>query len=242
MPRDVAKHRWEIAACLVLLAASGLLFYLVPGLDLAISGWFYSAGRGFVMAKTLPVVVMRDIGIWLTIATIVALIAVAVVWSKVPDAKRHWFSDRPERDWAFLVATMAIGPGFLVHVIFKHFWGRARPVHLEQFGGIKHFTPAWVVSDQCGPWNCSFVSGEAAASAMLFAFCVVAPKRWKAPIFCGALAVMLAVSFARLAAGGHFLSDVVTAWLLMVLVILVVRDQVYFGAMLGPLKRWVPIQ
>jgi lipid A 4'-phosphatase len=97
-----------------------------------------------------------------------------------------------------------------------------------------------VPTNQCG-WGCSFVSGEAAASAFILAFCVIVPARGRPSVLIVGILITLAVSFARIAAGGHFLSDVVTAWFLTLLLMLVLHAQLYHGALLGPLKRWWPL-
>ena len=230
-----------IVLCFVALVASAVVFYLFPGIDLAVSSPFFVRDQGFYLGKTLPIVAIRNFGISITVLTIVGLIAVGLWWSLRPDALRQWPSVRPWTDWLFMAACMAVGPGLVVNLIFKPVWGRARPVHIGQFGGRDQFTSAWTVAGQC-KWNCSFVSGEAAASALILAFCFVVPARWRMTALLAACAVTLAVSFARIAAGGHFFSDVVTAWILMLLVILVLRAQIYHGALLGPLKQWLPSQ
>ena len=230
-----------IAICAALLLASAIIFASMPALDLWASGWFYSPASGFYLGKTWPIVGIRDIGIAITVTTIIALIAVGLWWQARPQSMALWPSATPRADWIFVTLGLLVGPGLIVNLIFKPIWGRARPVHIEQFGGTDHFTPAWVIAHQC-QWNCSFFSGEAAATAFNLALCLVTPPRWRTAAFIAAAGVTLAVSFARMAAGGHFLSDVVTAWLMMVLILLVLHAQVYHGLWLGPLKRFWPIR
>ena len=228
-----------IAICVALLVLCAAVFYWVPGLDLAVSGWFYAPGRGFPLDKTLPLEVIRKTGIAITSATIVGLLAIGLWWRIRPTALKQWASETPWSDWLFLSASMALGPGILVNLVMKPIWGRARPRHVEQFGGTDHFSAAWVISDQC-KWGCSFVSGEAAATCLLLAFCFVVPRQWRLAMLVTGCLLTLAISMARIAVGGHFLSDVVTAWLLTMLVVLVLHAQIYHGALLGPLRRWWP--
>lgn len=228
-----------ILLCLGLLTICAVVFVSYPGLDLAVSGLFYAPESGFYWGQSLPVVVIRQLGMWITGATIAGLIGLGLWWRLRPEVVASWPSVTPWADWLFIAAGMALGPGVLVNLIFKPVWGRARPRHIEQFGGHDHFTAAWVMTDQC-KWGCSFVSGEAAASASILAFCFVVPRPWRMPMLVVGCLITLAVSFARLAAGGHFLSDVVTAWLLTLLLMLVLRAQIFHGALLGPLKRWLP--
>ena len=225
--------------CAAVLAASAVVFYANPGLDLAVSSWFYTPGHGFALDKTLPLEVVRKLGIGITFATIAALIGIGVWWRLTPDATKRWPSTTPWADWLFLTTGMALGPGLLVNLVVKPIWGRARPRHIEEFGGALHFSPAWVISDQCR-WGCSFVSGEAAATFMVLAFCFVAPPLWQRAMLIVGCLLTLMISIARIAVGGHFLSDVVTAWLLMGLVIVVLHAQIYHGTLLGPLQQWLP--
>lgn len=213
------------------------IFFSAPSIDLWVSSWFYRQDLGFYLGKSAAVVAMRNIGIWITVATIAGLIALAVWWSLRPEALERWPSERPKTDWWFIAIGMLLGPGVLVNLIFKPIWGRARPVHIREFGGQDQFTAAWQIAGQC-KWNCSFFSGEAAASAFVLAFGFVVPPAWRVTAFLFGIAVTAVVSFARIAAGGHFLSDVVTGWVMMLLMIFVLRAQIFHGVLLGPLRKW----
>ena len=230
---------WPIYLCLVALVVSAIVFVLFPSIDLAFSGLFYTPGRGFLLGRTPLLHVIRTIGIWISIATIAGLIAVGLTWLLRPALLRRWPSDRFAPEWLFLTLSMGLGAGLLVNLITKPVWGRARPVHIEQFGGHELFTPAWKIAHQCA-WNCSFVSGEGAGAALTLAFCFVVPPAWRLTTLLVGGAIALVVSFARIAVGGHFLSDVVTSWILMALLMFVLRAQVYHGVLLGPLARWLP--
>jgi lipid A 4'-phosphatase len=240
-PPSTADTMQPIRLCLGVLIVSAIVFIAIPGLDLAISRQFYVPGQGFVLGQTALIVAIRNLGIGITWITCLGLAALAILWRVRPDALSRWPSARPWTDWLFITAGMALGPGILVNLLMKPLWGRARPRQITDFGGLQNFTPAWVPAGQCG-WGCSFVSGEAAASALIVAFCFIVPARWRVPMFVASVGITLAVSFARIAAGGHFLSDVVTAWLLTLLIILILRAQLYHGELLGPLKRWWPKQ
>ena len=56
-----------------------------------------------------------------------------------------------------------VGSGIIANWYFKDQWGRARPVHVSEFGGDKIFTRAFVKSNQCEK-NCSWISGESSAA------------------------------------------------------------------------------
>ncbi len=230
-----------VTGTLVALGLVSALFVLVPGIDLAVSRVFYTPGQGFVFGNSKPIVAIRNSGIATTWIVSIGLVALAIGWKLRPTAVERWPSMRPWADWLFVTAAMAIGPGALVNLVIKPIWGRARPRQILEFGGLKNFTPAWVVTDQCS-WGCSFVSGEAAASAFLFVFAFIVPLRWRPLAFWSALAVTIIISFVRIAAGGHYLSDVTIASLLMILLLLILHAQIYHHAWLGPLKRWSPVR
>jgi lipid A 4'-phosphatase len=114
----------------------------------------------------------------------------------------------------YLLLALGVGPGLIVNVALKDHWGRARPSQIATFGGDKHFTPALQPTDQCDH-NCSFSAGHAAMGFYLvsFAFLLRDPKR-RRRTEAAALAFGAAAGLARMAQGGHFLSDVVFSGLI----------------------------
>ena len=112
------------------------------------------------------------------------------------------------RDLAFLLLLLALGPGLLVNLVMKEHCGRARPVDLEQFGGTKRFSPAFVLSDQGGH---SFPSGHVASAFYLAAVAFVVARRKRLWVRV-TLEYGVLVAFFRIASGGHFLSDAITAF------------------------------
>ena len=105
-----------------------------------------------------------------------------------------------------------IGSGIIANWYFKDHWGRARPVQISEFGGVKKFTPPFVKTDQCEK-NCSWISGEGSAA---FSF-IVGTLILKNPVYFFAnLFFGIVVSFCRISMGGHFLSDNLFALFFMV--------------------------
>nr|WP_244635692.1 phosphatase PAP2 family protein [Chthonobacter albigriseus] len=121
---------------------------------------------------------------------------------------------------------LVLGPGLLVNVLLKGFWGRARPVQVIDFGGDHPFSAPWVIAGNCD-WNCSFVSGEASSSMFLVALALVGPRAWRTAVATAAVVFSIVMSLNRIAFGGHFFSDVVLAWALTLLVILIAHRIVY---------------
>jgi membrane-associated phospholipid phosphatase len=100
--------------------------------------------------------------------------------------------------------------------VLKDHWGRARPYQIEAFGGTHQFTPAPLPADQCQR-NCSFVSGHAALGFSLVGFAFLMPTgRPRNLVLAAALSFGALVGLARIAAGHHFLSDIIDAGLVVV--------------------------
>jgi len=108
----------------------------------------------------------------------------------------------------YIFLVLSIAPGLIVNTTLKDNWGRARPAQTLNFGGKKEFTPAFIVSDQGGY---SFSSGHSAAAFSLMGFALLAKRRRQLWMNL-AITYGICVSIARMAAGGHFFSDVVTSF------------------------------
>jgi membrane-associated phospholipid phosphatase len=117
----------------------------------------------------------------------------------------------------FILATFAIGPGLIVNVVLKDHWGRPRPVHTVVLGGTAAFVPVLETSRECGQ-NCSFVSGDVSAAIAFLAVAMLLPpipRRWASA---GILLLAVAIGAARMVVGAHFLSDLLLAAGLTILV------------------------
>ena len=216
------RHR-PIAALLLSLAAVSAVFLLFPGPDLAVSRLFYFPGGGFVLADDPALELLRNLGKLATIAVILAIVAALLA----PGLAGRFLPGLMPSKALYLLAIYAIGPGLIVNAFFKQVFGRARPYELLEFSGDLAFSHVWAVSDACSG-NCSFTSGEASAAAALMAIVVLLPKNLRLPI--GGLIAFFAalVSLNRIAFGGHFLSDTVLSWLVVLFVVDLLRPW-FFG-------------
>ena len=207
---------------LVLLALVSLVFVAVPGIDLRVSALFYHPGSGFVRSSVAESV--RDAGRFLAALFALVMTLPLVLKLILPDTQ---LLVRP-RSVLFVLLSWLLGPALLVNGVLKEHWGRARPREIVEFGGRAIFTPAWWLSDQC-VGNCSFVSGEAASAFWLMAAVFIVPRPMKVPVAVLTLFFATLVSVARMAAGGHFLSDILIAWTLTLLVLVVLDRLVLKG-------------
>ncbi len=199
-----------IAALAVL---AGATFALLPDLDVTVASWFYREPAQFV-GKTALGNAGRTIFATLPFLVLAAFVIawgarrLGMVWRFAPSG----------REVAFLVATMALGPGLLVNLTLKDHTHRPRPVHIQPFGGKIEFRSFYKADGAC-PKNCSFPSGETAASVWLVAPALLAPPPLRFAAVSAALLFGAATGLLRMAFGGHFLSDVVFAALIMLLLI-----------------------
>ena len=118
----------------------------------------------------------------------------------------------------FMLLTLAIGPGIVANLVLKDHWHRARPIDVLNFGGNDRFTPWWDPRGTC-PNNCSFIAGEPSGAFWTMAAAAVAPPQWQIAAYSAAVTFGVALGILRMAAGGHFFTDVVFAGVFMYLVL-----------------------
>ena len=209
-----AAQARPILATALLLVFVSLAFLALPRLDFVVSGLFYDRSAAFSIAA-------RASSTWCAKSDACSSGRSRSACSLPLVLKLVFPQTQPfvrPRQTLFVLASLALGPGLIVNGILKAFWGRARPRQILEFGGDAIYSPVWWISDQCSR-NCSFVSGEAASAIWLMALVFLVPREWKRPVAIATIAVAAVVSLARVAAGGHFLSDVLIAWTIVLLVL-----------------------
>ena len=199
------RHLW--AVWLLALAGTLAIFNLRPDLDLAVSAALHDphATPDFPWGELLPVQALYHAVPWLgRLGVLLALI----LWCRkeTPRSVR--------RPAAAMTLMMVFGLGLVVNGVLKEQWGRPRPTTVREFGGPHPFQPAGRISALCSG-NCSFVSGHAATGFALSALGLMGTparrRRWTAI----GLGAGLVVGAGRMLQGGHFLSDIVVAGLVM---------------------------
>lgn len=184
------------------LLGSLLVFLVFPGLDLAVSRWFWTLDGGWIhrdgpllefVRKGLPTVIVG------AVLFILVLYIAGVVFKQRFLGIDGWVA-------LYLPLSLAVGPGVIVNGVFKDNWGRARPSQILEFGGDALYTPPFLLTDQCVT-NCSFTSGHGALGFWLVSFAFLAPAAWRGRAILAALGVGGMVALVRIMQGGHFLSD-----------------------------------
>jgi lipid A 4'-phosphatase len=215
----------RIAICLILATAiaAGILFAIDPGLDIYLSKVvFYRGdhaidGMGAVILSTVREYHIKLFAAIIGICT--GALVLRLVFPKMPMLV-------PARATWLILLTFLIGPGLLANAVLKDHWARPRPAQIIEFGGKQTFKPWWDPRGSCRK-NCSFVAGEPSAGFALLAIAVLAPLAWRLPAIAFALGFGLFVGALRIAAGGHFVSDVIFAGVLTAVVVWILHGFIY---------------
>jgi lipid A 4'-phosphatase len=199
--------------------ASSLLLFAFPDIDILISRMFFD--NGFYLAHQRWTRILHEcVGAFvaLSMATVVGIYA----FNKL--SKRNLCAIDGKKT-AYLFLVLVLGAGLIVNATLKDNFGRVRPRDVQEFGGSRHFTPAFVITNGCKT-NCSFSSGDAAGAFFSLALALALSRR--RAITAVAVGFGVVVSFSRIAIGAHFLSDTVTSYFVM----LVVADVLYYYMLL----------
>ncbi|MEF3191232.1 MAG: phosphatase PAP2 family protein [Campylobacterales bacterium] len=193
---------------------AGVLFFLFPGIDLWVASLFYDPASGFFLANH-PIVTT----IWRWAPRLIAFAGflALIIWLALLASQKTVLWGVPRWGFLFLVVALLLGPGLIVNVILKESMGRARPVQIQEFGGQAHFTPALVKASEC-QHNCSFVSGHAAgAFAFFLPWFLLRGRRTGVVVLWAGVVWGSIVGLVRMMQGGHFLSDIYWAFVIVYL-------------------------
>jgi lipid A 4'-phosphatase len=192
---------------------TSVIFVLFPQIDIFITNLFYVQNVGFPVKGTFyELILFHSIGYVLTLSIVIPLL----LWIYNSITKKDILHVN-KKVVLYLILVLSIAPGVIVNDILKDHWGRARPAETTIFGGTKQFTPAFVLSDQEGN---SFSCGHASGAFFLIAIALLAKKR-RALWMSLALSYGFAISYVRIAAGGHFFSDVVVSFFIVYITTLI---------------------
>ncbi len=215
-----ARRRREGLVLLGLAAVAAIVFTATP-LDLAASRAFYHPDRPdpWSGSSWLPWALLYRAAPWIT-ASLVLLGLLATAYGALRNR------DAPRRNGAFLLLAIVVGPGLLVNFVLKDHWGRPRPRDVVEFGGAAPYVAPLVPSREGGT---SFPCGHCSAGFLLAAGWWVWRRQrpsWARASLAAGLGTGFALGLGRMAAGGHFLSDVVASGLLALGVAHVLHDHV----------------
>jgi len=200
---------WALA---LFTAAVTLLFWLTP-LDLLIAHAFYvpelaaSEHAGWPARESPLVQALYQAAPLLTLSIGLPALGLALLGGLHPRT-RPW-----RRDATVLALTVLLGPGLLVNGIFKEHADRPRPVQTVGLGGTAAYTPPFALPGPLDDGK-SLPCGHCSVGFALIALWLVWTGRhlWLArSALALALVLGFALGYARVAAGGHWPSDVLLA-------------------------------
>jgi len=180
-----------------------LFFISLPQIDIFISSQFYDGNSFYLKGTLFERLFYKSVPVLLVIFTLATLLL--YFYNKI---KKRTILNINGKVVLYIFLVLSVAPGLIVNATLKDNWGRARPAQIKEFGGHKTFTPAFILSDQHGH---SFSSGHTSAAFAFVGFALLATRR---RTFWMTLAISygVLVSFARLIAGGHFFSDIMTSF------------------------------
>ena len=185
------------------------LFIFFPEIDIYISEIFFLDGK-FISEKY---VFIKELRYFLkNLMILIPIFAILYLLKNRFFKNKSKIKVRRKYSLIGLLVGPIIGCGLIANLYFKATWGRARPVHIQEFGGDRLFTPPFFKSDQCEK-NCSWISGEA-SGAFSFLVGTILMKNQFYLIMNMILGFL--VFFCRLTMGGHFFSDNIFAMIFMI--------------------------
>lgn len=127
------------------------------------------------------------------------------------------------KSFIFIVLVILIGPGLIVQSL-KNTWGRPRPGEIIEFGGPYQYhavySPNFKLTGNPDDGK-SFPSGHASIGfSLMFFYFILRKKNRKAAISIFAFSVLFGsiMGTTRMVQGGHFISDVVTSFFIVLIV------------------------
>ncbi len=200
------KTRIIILTALILLALLGTLPFWFSDLDLRLAALFYHPGADdpwFESREPLWLFLYQIAPLLIGLLTLgsLAVIAAGSVW---PAAQRR------RRAAIFLLAVVLIGPGLMVNILLKDHMGRPRPHQTVELGGTQVYLPPLALGE-AGKGK-SFPCGHSSAGFVFGAFFLIwrhRRPRLAVLSLVASVALGLLLGISRMAAGDHFVSDVI---------------------------------
>jgi lipid A 4'-phosphatase len=194
-------------------------------IDLNTSSFFYLGNRTFVSSPYLDFLFKYGEKLGFVVAGVALII---FLYSLL---RNRWVKWRLSS--LFMVLAILLGPGLLVNVVMKQFWGRPRPVQIEEFGGKAPFRPFWAPRSLIKP-NYefrSFPSGHSAMGFYYLAFIFIGKReRNKTITYTGVGLTTFwggSLMIARVMQCAHFVSDVIASPILMFWVFSAIEKALY---------------
>lgn len=196
--------RWKLDALVALaLGALATAIFMSGGVDLAAARVFYRphAGNPWPLGDRMPWWLLYRMAPWITASLVLGGLAALALGYR----RRH---AGLRRQATFVLLALVIGPGLLVNAVFKDHWNRPRPRDVVQFGGAAHYAPAPATGEGGKSFPCGHCSVGFLYGLGWWLWSATRPRLAAGSLALG-LALGVALGIGRMAAGGHFVSDIV---------------------------------
>ena len=201
---DNSQRYWAVDGLVA--ACAGLLLFAIFAngrLDMAAMRFFFdSTGLDhWPRGRERPWSIFYDAAPWITASLILGGLGASALAFLRRDGTL-------QRQAVFVVASVVVGPGLLVNGLFKDHWERPRPRDVVELGGTRHYSAAPLR----GEGGKSFPCGHCSVGFLYALGWWVWRRRltWALASLGTGLVVGSALGIGRMAAGGHFPSDI--AW------------------------------
>ncbi len=199
---------------LALLALAAIAFFAATDGDLNAARRFFDPLNSEEPFPGRLLAPWRWLHRWVALPVVISVVGAVGVLA-VSLRSPRW--SRRRRHAAVVLLAFALGPGLLVNMLLKNHWGRPRPVQVREFGGRLEYRgpldPGGSESDGGKSFPCGHSSAGYAFTIFFLIFRRQRP-RLAALWLMFALVYGTALGIGRMAAGGHFASDVVGSALL----------------------------
>ena len=193
----------EIIGLFTIALLATLPFWWAP-LDLIVASWFYNSESQSNPWDLGDIVLWRFFfiaGPWLTVLLgLLGLLILAIGIAKRSNVRFRVYG-------MFLFLAVVIGPGLVVNTVFKDHWERPRPRDVQVFGGGEVYVPPLMLGERGNSFPCGHCSVAFAFGAFYLIWRRKYPVR-AYTVLVGSIILASLMGVARMAAGGHFLSDV----------------------------------
>jgi lipid A 4'-phosphatase len=193
---------------IVLTALAVTILFAVSSLDIATARRFYRVDGNdhWPIASRPPWPLFYRAAPWVTASLLVAGLAALAAGAFL--RRRTW-----RRHAVFVLLSVALGPGLLGNVVLKDHWKHPRPREIVEFGGSMHYVPLPLpgreggASFPCGHCTVGFLYG---IGWWIFR----RSRAWACASLAAGLAAGFLLGVGRMAAGAHFLSEILWSALL----------------------------
>lgn len=206
----LAAHGWLAGAGLFVgLATLVTLLFAVTPLDIQAARLFYRPGGldHWPFAHEMPWSLLYRLAPYVT--AVLVLAGLGALAAGLRRGRGAW-----RRRGVFLLLSIVLGPGIVVNTLFKDHWNRPRPRDIVELGGASHYRIAPLPGGEGGAsFPCGHCSVGFLCASGWWMWRQSRPRCARASLAFGLIAGFL-LGLGRMAAGGHFLSDVVWSALL----------------------------